>query len=356
MELIENNKKVHLDISMAAEYKIRALCSMLPNREWSGVLFYEVEGGFEDLNYMKLHVKDFMTLDIGSNVFTEFEVTPDVCAYMVDNNLLDCQTGLIHSHNTMSTFFSGVDRDTLLKKGSQQTHFLSLIVNNAGEYSAAITAQVKYPTRVKQAYMVTYGDREIEKSFSEKEEKAVMYFEAYIVPNEYLEPVKAEVKAILDRKVFPKESPLFSTSTPDHDEDKDRDVEEEELDMEYFTYNEILKTMFSAEVPKSHVKDYSVAAAFKDFCGICGKISVDDFEDTLEQLYVNTAFGDNEYCQALNTLESVRVILEKSTDKEIPEKNVYYPYYRRIVALMEDMAENDLTEKMFKTYVETGKI
>lgn len=42
------------------------------------------------------------------------------------------------------TFFSGTDTSTLEKEGLDNIHFLSLIVNNAGEYTAKITKQVKH--------------------------------------------------------------------------------------------------------------------------------------------------------------------------------------------------------------------
>ena len=44
----------------------------------------------------------------------------------------------------MSTFFSGTDLGTLQEEGSDMNNFLSLIVNNAGQYTAAITRKVKY--------------------------------------------------------------------------------------------------------------------------------------------------------------------------------------------------------------------
>ena len=40
---------------------------------------------------------------------------------------------------TKMTFFSGTDLNTLQEEGSDMNNFLSLIVNNAGQYTAAIT-------------------------------------------------------------------------------------------------------------------------------------------------------------------------------------------------------------------------
>ena len=41
----------------------------------------------------------------------------------------------------MQAFFSGTDLNTLKEEGAKRNHFVSLIVNNAGEYVAAITRQ-----------------------------------------------------------------------------------------------------------------------------------------------------------------------------------------------------------------------
>lgn len=43
----------------------------------------------------------------------------------------------------MATFFSGTDINTLREEGVDRNHFVSLIVNNEGKYTAAITRKVK---------------------------------------------------------------------------------------------------------------------------------------------------------------------------------------------------------------------
>ena len=50
----------------------------------------------------------------------------------------------------MPTFMSGTDLNTLQEEGSDMNNFLSLIVNNAGQYTAAITRKVKHIPRVKE--------------------------------------------------------------------------------------------------------------------------------------------------------------------------------------------------------------
>lgn len=127
-----------LTISSKLENKISYLCLQLPSTEWSGILYYSV-----DSDNHTLIGQDVQLLDVGTSATTEFDITPEVISYMVENDLLDCQTGLLHSHHAMSTFFSSTDMATLKKQGRERNKFLSLIVNNKKEYSAALTTKLE---------------------------------------------------------------------------------------------------------------------------------------------------------------------------------------------------------------------
>lgn len=132
-----------LVITAEVEKKIRFACQKVWNTEWSGTLFFTHEGSFEN-NDLVIKCVDIYIMDIGTQGYTEFDMNPDVIAYMCENpKLLDCQMGLIHSHNNMHTFFSGTDTTTLKEEGRDRNNFVSLIVNNAGNYTAAITRRVK---------------------------------------------------------------------------------------------------------------------------------------------------------------------------------------------------------------------
>lgn len=123
--------------------KIRYLQRKFPSTEWSGVLFYTYEGSFEE-NNLVITCKDIYPMDLGNSTYTEFFMSEDVTNYIADNcqELWDCDLGLVHSHHNMSTFFSGTDTSTLRSEGDERNCFVSLIVNNAGNYSAAITRKV----------------------------------------------------------------------------------------------------------------------------------------------------------------------------------------------------------------------
>lgn len=141
--------------------KIEHVCRQVSTLEWSGVLFYQVDGSFENKDLV-LTAVDMLVQDIGSQGATEFDVSADVGYYMVQNDLIGAQMGLIHSHNSMATFFSGTDQATMLKEGSDRNHFLSLIVNNAGVYTAKVSRKIKYKEKLTLAYNYqTYQEGEV---------------------------------------------------------------------------------------------------------------------------------------------------------------------------------------------------
>ena len=151
-----------LIIPEEVEKKIRHICQKIWKDEWSGTLFYKPEGSFED-GTLAIRCIDIFVMDIGNSTYTEFDMSPDVISYMTENpDLLDCQMGLIHSHNNMSTFFSGTDTNTLKEEGVDRNHFVSLIVNNEGTYTAAITRKFKATRVIEEHFSYpTFEDTEV---------------------------------------------------------------------------------------------------------------------------------------------------------------------------------------------------
>ena len=142
--LVRGATTLSLVIPKEVEAKIRHLCSRVHDIEWSGTLFYKVEGSFDDGSF-KATCLDICVMDIGSAGFTQYDDTADIVAYRIDHPELlqeGVYEGLIHSHNNMSAFFSGTDSNTLLAEGDDLNHFLSLVVCNNGPYVARITRKV----------------------------------------------------------------------------------------------------------------------------------------------------------------------------------------------------------------------
>lgn len=188
---VKPDLKYKLVVPLEVEKKIRLLCSHISEVEWSGILFYKYEGAFDDKdNPLVITCLDIYQMDKGSAAYTEYNMSPDVVSYMVDHAELlgpDVFQGLIHSHNKMATFFSGTDTATLREEGQDMAHFVSLIVNNAGKYSAAITRRHKAVQLVKEKFEYpTWGDREISG------------VDEYETQDEYIEyfPLEVEVETV----------------------------------------------------------------------------------------------------------------------------------------------------------------
>ena len=224
IELIKRSNTYKLIIPKEVEKKIRYLCSQVSEIEWSGTLFYTHEGSFED-NSLVIKCVDIFLMDIGTAAYTEFDMSPDVISYMVEHpELLDCQMGLIHSHNKMSTFFSGTDITTLKEEGGDSNHFVSLIVNNAGTYTAAITRKIKSSKIITDVYNYpTFNGENVSNSVEYTlETESLEYFSLDItierdsVNNDELADRLAEVRKAKEAKLKvwnrPQQQSLFSSS------------------------------------------------------------------------------------------------------------------------------------------------
>lgn len=152
-QLVKKSSTYRMIVPKDVEEKIRYLIRKFPHTEWSGVLFYTYEGTFED-NNLVITCKDLLPMDVGNSTFTSFKMSEDVASYMAQNiELFECCTGIVHSHHSMAAFFSGTDTNTLRSEGNDTSCFVSLIVNTAGDYCAAVTRKVKKHMKVTIQYL-----------------------------------------------------------------------------------------------------------------------------------------------------------------------------------------------------------
>ena len=221
LRLVKNASTFKLIIPQEVEAKIRHLCNRVHDVEWSGTLFYKVEGSLYEGSLVATCM-DIFVMDIGTGGYTEYSEAPDVISYMCEHpELLEegVFEGLVHSHNHMATFFSGTDTDTLIEEGTNTNHFLSLIVNNAGKYTAGITRKIVdnikakvHITYTKNTYYDSFGNNRMILAYNtvsetDKEESKVIeyieWFEADIdkaeVSNDF-EDIDARLSEIRDNK------------------------------------------------------------------------------------------------------------------------------------------------------------
>lgn len=109
--------------------------------EWSGFLLYkQEEGDFETPSSIVLKAYKFFPLDIGTPGHTQFRMTPEAMEDLENAypDYAEYKLGLIHTHHTMSTFFSGEDMNELHDNTANYPYYLSLIVNFEGKYAAKV--------------------------------------------------------------------------------------------------------------------------------------------------------------------------------------------------------------------------
>lgn len=107
-----------------------------------------------------MKAKYIFLMDIGTAGFTEYETDTDIVD-MYDNveDAMDLKIGHIHTHHTMSTFFSGTDNEELQDNVDKHNYYLSLIVNFASTYSAKVAFLSDVHTHSKMSYVNDKGNK-----------------------------------------------------------------------------------------------------------------------------------------------------------------------------------------------------
>lgn len=145
------------------------MCRNISQVEWSGVLFYHLIGEFGADDF-KVELDDIFLMDIGTSVYTEYEWDQDIIKHMMENpTLLESKKGHIHSHNNMSVFFSGTDKQELHDNSPFHNFYLSLIVNNRNDMEAKISFVSKIKSKTESTVTFRNASGEWVSSTSEGE-------------------------------------------------------------------------------------------------------------------------------------------------------------------------------------------
>lgn len=208
--------KVKLIISKKVSDQIKYLCKLIPAHEWSGNLFYEVEGSIKDIPNMVLKAVDILPLDKGTATYTSTTTDSRFIDFIMQRpDLEECKIGLIHSHNSMGVFFSGTDNKELLENAFGHNYYLSLIINNKHEMCARLAHVVNKEVRGNMT--VSYFDDNGEKyedirDLSTESKEVVEYYDCEITPE--IEEVQLDdlFKANVD-KIIEESKKSFYTSS-----------------------------------------------------------------------------------------------------------------------------------------------
>lgn len=177
------SSSLKLVISEGLQAKINRILLLCNATEWSGTLFYKCTGNIHTQDLVITAV-DCYVEDIGSSTYTEFEHTTEFASYIVEKNLADCYRGLIHSHHSMGTFFSGTDTQTLREQAHNFNVFLSLIVNNSGEYSAKLATKKTTSGTIVQASYPNFNGETVKLAIepsTKYEEVSILEFDLDII-------------------------------------------------------------------------------------------------------------------------------------------------------------------------------
>lgn len=85
LENVELQNLIPLIIPDDVLDKIEYLCQKIAKVEWSGLLFYQVEGSIKDSKNVKLVSKDILLMDKGSSAYTEYDWDEDIVEYRMNN-------------------------------------------------------------------------------------------------------------------------------------------------------------------------------------------------------------------------------------------------------------------------------
>jgi hypothetical protein len=171
------SRKIPLQVSERLQHQIYFLCSEVDSAyEWSGTLFYTVEGELGEDNF-KITAQELYLQDIGTKTYTEYDPgNPTFIKFLFENpRFLEMKQGHIHSHNTMPVFFSDTDNDEIRDNSEFHNYYLSLIVNNRNEMCAkvAFRATEKRETKSIVSYRGGNGQMRQKEVTGETEESSV---------------------------------------------------------------------------------------------------------------------------------------------------------------------------------------
>lgn len=116
------------------------------NTEWCGFIFYEkIAGSISNPDTYVAKTTDIYLMNIGTHSYTESKNHSADIIDMVDRipAYMENRYGLIHTHHTMDTFFSGTDVQELHDNAANYSYYLSLIVNFKEDYTAKIAKLVE---------------------------------------------------------------------------------------------------------------------------------------------------------------------------------------------------------------------
>ncbi len=149
LETVTLETKIKVTLTEKIKNQIQYLCKNISREEWSGILFYSLQGSIKDAKNATITLEEILPMDKGSQAYTEYELDNRFIDHLMKHpNLMGMKIGHIHSHNIMNAFFSGTDMSELKDNSAGHNFYLSVIVNNFGEIVGKIAMRAKIKTSI----------------------------------------------------------------------------------------------------------------------------------------------------------------------------------------------------------------
>lgn len=144
--------------------QIKYLCKEIHAVEWSGILFYSIDGSIKNPGNMTLTLQTILPMHKGTQAYTEYSFDERVVNFMMEEeDAMEWKMAHIHSHNNMAVFFSGTDWSELEDNAPNHNFYLSLIVNNRMDFCAKV------------CFVADTDTKEVELSYHAKDEHGNRY-------------------------------------------------------------------------------------------------------------------------------------------------------------------------------------
>ena len=197
-KILLSNIKPKLIIPENVIDEIKFLNHSNESNEWSGVLFYTVEGDLDDVSKMICTAKAVYLMDIGTSGYTSYKFDSTVVDFLDQKSEelgIDAmelyetwKIGHIHSHHNMPPKPSHTDAEEVEDNIKNHKGYLTLIVNNFLKMTALMSTftVIEVVTLTKS---INFKDQEFSKKYIDAEVEGILKHEVDIELGNVVVPI-----------------------------------------------------------------------------------------------------------------------------------------------------------------------
>ena len=131
LKTLNLKNKVKVNVPKEFVEQVDYLCHKIATVEWSGILFYEIEGDVDDVKNLEVTLKYILPMHKGTGGSTEYDFDEVYVDFRMEHpEGLNWLAGHIHSHHNMGAYFSGTDDSEIHDNSEFHNFYLSVVVDN----------------------------------------------------------------------------------------------------------------------------------------------------------------------------------------------------------------------------------